>query len=997
MFDDNGNDVLSTLFLSDVAGQATETSAPDSAAAAWPYHPEIGSLVGQATTVIEVAGATALVQIGNHYFLTANDGSSPEVQIGVFGAPLTVGQFQGWTPIAAEQSPGGYTIALKADGGDQYLLWAADSTGHHLSNGGVLRGSSYALQSQETGFHQDLNADGGIGPQVTKIESSGSTTLSKVADSFFMAADGSSGPQLSLAGAPVTLDQFPGWTFLGAEQTPDGYELVLKVVDAELYIVWKTDSAGHYLANSGIVSATSWILQSHEAGFAQDLNHDGVIGPTTTTIEAFGTTTLAQVADAFFLYPAGSTSGPQVSLFGAPATLGQIPGWSLIGAERMSDGYEVVLKVVGAPLYIVWQTDTDGNYLSNSGVLSAGSWSLQSLEASFAQDINDDRLTGPSTTVVEAAGSTSLVRLADTFFLYESGTSSGPQLSLFGAPVTTTQFAGWTFLAVEDIGGTYEIVLKVDGTPLYIVWTADSSGAYMFNSEILSPGRYALQSLELGFGQDLNGDARIGPTVTVVESFGLTRLNQVADTYFLHSFDSASGPQLTFAGVPVTAEQFAGWSFIAAERNSSGYQVVLKVTGAEYYIAWNVDLNGNYLSNTAILSATSWSLQDLELGFQQDLNRDTVTGLRTTIIEASGSTILAQVADRYFFYPISTMSGPQLSFAAAPVTVGQFAGWTLIAVEQSGSGYQVALKVIGAGQYIMWSTDGSGRYLANSAIMAGSSSALQSLEPSFQQDLNGDGWIGVPVGFDIDFAFSGDSSYRSYFEAAARRWEEVIVADLPDTINPVYGFIDDMLISVTIEAIDGVGRILGQAGPDWLRSSSRLPTHGKIVFDAADVAAMVRDNVFADVVLHEIGHVLGIGSLWADHGLSSGSQYFGGYGVATYRELSGNGAAGSVPLETTGGSGTAGVHWSEATFGNELMTGFISGNSNPLSRLTISSLRDLGYTVNYAAADFYALPGRLAESGEANSLVNGEQAVAVLGSIVSFDVPFIEGDDEAPA
>ena len=66
-----------------------------------------------------------------------------------------------------------------------------------------------------------------------------------------------------------------------------------------------------------------------------------------------------------------------------------------------------------------------------------------------------------------------------------------------------------------------------------------------------------------------------------------------------------------------------------------------------------------------------------------------------------------------------------------------------------------------------------------------------------------------------------------------------------------------------------------------------------------------------------------------------------------------------MPLETSGGSGTAGVHWSEAVFGNELMTGFTSGVPDPLSILTIGAMQDLGYTVNYAAADPYSLPGHL--------------------------------------
>ncbi len=129
-------------------------------------------------------------------------------------------------------------------------------------------------------------------------------------------------------------------------------------------------------------------------------------------------------------------------------------------------------------------------------------------------------------------------------------------------------------------------------------------------------------------------------------------------------------------------------------------------------------------------------------------------------------------------------------------------------------------------------------------------------------------------------------------------------------------------------------------------------------FDSADVMMAINNGSFQDMVLHEMGHVLGIGSLWAAFGLKdgAGSAYFGQYGLEAYHQLGGPGSF--VPLETTGGPGTAGVHWSEAVFGNELMTGFISGPNNPLSRVTIGGLRDLGYSVDYGGATPYRIPAR---------------------------------------
>ncbi len=47
------------------------------------------------------------------------------------------------------------------------------------------------------------------------------------------------------------------------------------------------------------------------------------------------------------------------------------------------------------------------------------------------------------------------------------------------------------------------------------------------------------------------------------------------------------------------------------------------------------------------------------------------------------------------------------------------------------------------------------------------------------------------------------------------------------------------------------------------------------------------------------------------------------------------------------------------------MTGFVNVGGNPMSRLTIASLQDMGYQVNLAAAQPYELPDHLqmAEAG----------------------------------
>jgi hypothetical protein len=110
--------------------------------------------------------------------------------------------------------------------------------------------------------------------------------------------------------------------------------------------------------------------------------------------------------------------------------------------------------------------------------------------------------------------------------------------------------------------------------------------------------------------------------------------------------------------------------------------------------------------------------------------------------------------------------------------------------------------------------------------------------------------------------------------------------------------------------------------------------------------------------MHEIGHVLGIGTLWSDKGLLQGAgtadpYFLGANGVSAFRLI--GGTAAGVPVENSGGTGTRDGHWRESVFGNELMTGWVNGGTNPLSEMTIASLIDMGYGADTGAASSYTL------------------------------------------
>ncbi len=211
--------------------------------------------------------------------------------------------------------------------------------------------------------------------------------------------------------------------------------------------------------------------------------------------------------------------------------------------------------------------------------------------------------------------------------------------------------------------------------------------------------------------------------------------------------------------------------------------------------------------------------------------------------------------------------------------------------------------------------------------------------------------------FQIVVDYSGDPAYAPVFAAAAHTWETIITGDVPDVFGTRYGNIDDLAISASVTPIDGRGAILGQAGPNAFRGGSLLPFHGIMEFNSADLADIARKGILQDVIEHEMGHVLGIGTLWSALGLVSGYDYVGVNGVREYGELIGH-TVSAVPVESDGGPGTAGAHWDEATFNNELMTGYAENSPPmPISTITIGSLEDIGYVVNYGAAEPYVVPG----------------------------------------
>jgi hypothetical protein len=130
--------------------------------------------------------------------------------------------------------------------------------------------------------------------------------------------------------------------------------------------------------------------------------------------------------------------------------------------------------------------------------------------------------------------------------------------------------------------------------------------------------------------------------------------------------------------------------------------------------------------------------------------------------------------------------------------------------------------------------------------------------------------------------------------------------------------------------------------------------------DEADLAFLEANGRLGDVLAHEFGHVIGIGTRWGSSLVGAGGADPIFTGPAATAEFLGSGGSlypGSpVPVENSGGAGTRDGHWRESVFDNELMTGWLDMTDNPLSTITIGALEDIGYEVDVNRADGFSIP-----------------------------------------
>jgi len=250
---------------------------------------------------------------------------------------------------------------------------------------------------------------------------------------------------------------------------------------------------------------------------------------------------------------------------------------------------------------------------------------------------------------------------------------------------------------------------------------------------------------------------------------------------------------------------------------------------------------------------------------------------------------------------------------------------------------------------------------------------------------------------------STEQAYSADFQWAADRLATLIQGPVPgmhldeqtdaDCGNThITSETGELLVLASVEPMDGASGTLALSGPCIVRTSDGLPVLGIIRIDSADAPLLSASGMLRMVILHEMFHVLGFGSLWgprSEHGFevisgAGGSDPFftGAQARASFRDFNGGSSyqGTPVPVENAGGTASRDHHWRTSVFQDELMVAVMGSSPPPLSRTTLESLADLGWEVNAGATAVD--PSYTIATAGSNALRSASEAVIDLGSDV---------------
>jgi hypothetical protein len=751
------------------------------------------------------------------------------------------------TPVTTTTTVSGYKLAVKNTSGSSdkpdvnWQIYTLDEKGRL-----DWSRSSYSksVVSVEEDFRQDLNGDGVVGLDVSKL-----TSISKSPETNVELKRSADGALYIVAGgAPIAIKDSNG----GAANLENSYSGSAgyssgsaassnesKAVAAEKVVVegvttyklaikmsntynGKTDVNWqiYTLNDKGVIDwskpgSSTWTksITAYEKIFHQDLNKDGYVGIDPASMKAVASDTLGATllkdSDGSLYIKDGTNSIAIADANGGTPNLENSNSWSngsysgsykseAVAVEKTTDGYKLALKntnVNDGKTDVSWQVYS----LTDKGVLDwsrpgTSSWtkSITKFEIDFKQDLNGDGAIGvdPATLVNLATDTTGAVvsRGQNSDAYIKDGSTILAISDTYGGSPNLEQSSSWTydgktnsnkselFAAEKQSDGTYKLAIKYTnkmGDAIDVNWQVHSLSATGALDWSKSTWSRSITNSERLFNQDMNGDGIIGilpgkMTVVKTDVVG-TQLAKDADKN-IYIKDGQTYIALTdsYGGIP-NLEYSNSWTdgsneslVYAVEKQTDGtFKLAVKNTNI-YSGVTTVNWQVYSLNAQGALdwSKSTWtqSISNVETQFKQDLNLDGFVGVDSSTMLAVGKDVLGATLVKDADGALFIRNGNDLtaitdSYGGAPKleysnswTGGSNKSEAMAVQKQSDGTYRLAIKttnVYNDKTDISWQI----QTLSEAGVLDWSKSswskAITSHEKLFEQDLNGDGKVGI--------------------------------------------------------------------------------------------------------------------------------------------------------------------------------------------------------------------------------------------------------------
>lgn len=541
---------------------------------------------------------------------------------------------------------------------------------------------------------------------------------------------------------------------------------------------------------------------------------------------------------------------------------------------------------------------------------------------------------------------------------------------------------GTTKLVARSEGIDTTITVSVVPIPIARIALVAPDTVYVGKTSIVRAQAWAPDGVPL-----VNTDLAGRPVIWTTDAANTVTADGIADES-AHVFSGLTalvkGWRNGSASVTATVEGLSARATIATARapivGMRFFPTALSMRVGETAViaAQPMDLDSIYIQNVPL----TWSIASG--ASQMKLTQSTAGGLTVARVEAlaAGTTTVGVTAEgKTYTFPVTvTASSTPMrvyptAITAAPGATGRL---TVIATDPTGTSEITSGFTFRSADPSIATVDATGRV---KMVAPGSTTVITTVN-------------GVSASTDVTVRSAPTSAYHidvrpagtvppeimAAARTAAARWERVVASELAPTevqltpgacisgVGAVNIVTTGLVVYVSAEKIDGSRGVLAFAGPCVVRGNAQggLPSVATMTIDLDDIPLLTGTTsaLAADVIAHELGHALGIGTLWG--GVAGQAGYLT-YHSGDLRYVGPNASSAAVRIglervltdgvavEDAGGLGTAGGHWRERTYLGELMTGYIGTPPNPLSVVTVQSLKDLGYDVTETGADIVSL------------------------------------------